>query len=98
MAGKRRRITGAKKGWETRRKNEREKQRASKQRARAREQEKERIEKLLGEDFDTLAEARNALAEETRPPEPTTVEEWENSYDDFPEYEDQGEFEGGVET
>ena len=70
---------------------------------RARNKELEKIEKLRGEDFENLSQARKALKAETVPvsKEPQTLREYEALYDeagdDDSAFEDQGEAEGGVD-
>ena len=66
----------------------------------AREREKEQIEQLLDEDFETLAEARRALQEQSEPKETevNTAAEWDQIYDDFDYYIDDGEYNSGVTT
>lgn len=75
--------------------------------ARQREQQLRKIEKLLGEDFSSLAEAKRALAEETSilPPSKVDVDdadEYDARYDQWDDadfdFDDRGEFEAGVET
>jgi integrase len=79
-----------------------------KQRAAARKREGEltKIEKLLGEEFSSLAEARRALKSETLPLPPKEVEvtdadEYDRLYQQWDEYdfgfEDQGEIDAGVD-
>lgn len=85
--------------------------RASRQRAaRAREAkqsaELSRIEKVLGEDFESLAEARRALKAETSTPDPADVEidsaaEYDRYYDEWQDegidFYDGGEVDGGAD-
>lgn len=95
----------ARKGWVTRRANERRARAAENKRDAKREAEKSRIEKLLGEDFDTLAEARNALKTETVPmPSKVDVDsadQYDSYYDQWDDggvdFVDEGEYEAGVD-
>lgn len=105
---KRGRRIAAKKGWATRRAHQRKAQRAARARTRARETEKRKIEKLLGEEFNSLAEAKRAMKEETIPfvaPADADIDSADDydryyqQYDDFggQEFEDQGEIDAGVD-
>lgn len=81
-------------------------QRKQRTAARKREGELTKIEKLLGEEFSSLAEARRALKTETLPLPPKEVEvkdadEYDRLYQQWDEYdfafEDQGEIDAGVD-
>jgi hypothetical protein len=108
MPGKKRsRKSAAKKGAATRKRNQEIKKRAAAKRKRERERELRKIEKLLGEDFTSLAQARAALKTETVLPAPSkvdinTVDEYEHYYSMYEdvdyEMEDQGEYGSGVDT
>ena len=109
MAGKKRysRKKAAQKAAQTRRRNQAKRNAAARARGRERDAELRRIEKLLGEDFESLKQAREALAEEVAIPDPEDVDvesldQWESYYDQWDEadydFEDRGEFDGGVET
>lgn len=100
MAKKRRKINAAQKGWATRRAKARRAKAAARKRAAARNAEQRKIERLLGEEFDNLAQARRALAEESEPEggEISDLDDWEDAVDyafDFDEGPD--EYDGGVD-
>ena len=88
----------AKKGWATRRKAARARSAAAKKSAATRNAEKAQIEKLLGEEFESLREARAELKAQSVPVAgvPITADQWDDFYD-YGEYEDAGEYEGGVD-
>ncbi len=96
----------AKKAAATRKANQRRARAAVRARDDKRGAELSRIEKLLGEDFETLAEARRALKAETSVPPPSEVDidsadEYDRLYDDWEDvgidFEDQGEIDAGVD-
>jgi hypothetical protein len=95
---KKRRTSAAKKGWATRRQNQRKAQRENRQREKQHAAEQRKIERLLGEEFDSLREARAALKAESTPIQPETADQWDNDYEDYGQYEDQGEFESALDT
>lgn len=97
----------AKKGWATRHAKQRKAQAAERARQKKNDAELNRIEKLLGEEFESLAEARRALKQETSLPPPSqitpeSIEEFEHWVDQYEEagveFEDQGEYGSGVDT
>lgn len=63
-----------------------------------REKELRKIERILGEEFTSLRQAKAALQEETQPTDIQDADRWDDVYDDFPDYGDEGEFNSGVET
>lgn len=102
------RSAAAKKGWATKRAAARARSAAAKKSAATRNAEKAQIEKLLGEEFESLKEARAALKSEAVPVEAPTIkpqdvttaadyfkgyDEWEDYYDFY----DAGEFDAGVD-
>lgn len=107
---KRSRRIAAKKGAATRAKNKRAAQRQERAALREKQQRQDKelrqIERLLGEEFDSLREARAALREESELPPPSEVEitsadEYDKYYDDWDDggidFEDQGEIDAGVD-
>lgn len=88
----------AKKAATTRKKNQARTQRAKASRTRERERELQKIERALGEEFSSLAEARRALQSESKPAggEITTLDEWEEVVD-YATEEGQEEFEGAID-
>lgn len=90
----------------TRKANQRKARAAERARAAKRETELRRIERLLGEDFTSLAEARRALKIEAVLPPPSKVDidnadEFDRYYDEWDDggidFEDQGEADGGAD-
>jgi hypothetical protein len=97
MRSKRSRIKAAKKAAATRKRNQAREKRVKASRARARETELRKIERALGEDFSSLAEARRALNAETAPRggEITSLDDWESAFD-FATEQGEEDYGGGL--
>lgn len=102
------RSAAAKKGWATRKAAARARSAAAKKSAATRGNEKAQIEKLLGEEFESLREARAALKREAvpvaapaiKPEEVTSAAQYFQAYDEWEDYYDfydAGEFDAGVD-
>jgi hypothetical protein len=106
MRSKRSYRIAAKKGAATRKANQRAHRRAARALADKHEKELRKIERLLGEEFDSLREARAALKVESELPPPsevdiTSADVYDKYYDDWDdggiEFEDMGEIDAGVD-
>ncbi len=100
------RKRAAQKAAKTRAANQRRARTAERQREKANAAELAKIERLLGEEFETLAEARKALREETTVPPPSKTEvdsadDYDRLYDQWDatdyDFEDAGEIDAGVD-
>lgn len=100
---KRSRKAAAAKGWATRRAKQRKQRAVQKARANKRAEELRKIERLLGEDFDNLAQARRALKGQSEPVAVNinTADAYDKFYDRWEEsdldFEDLGEIDAGVD-
>lgn len=107
-AAARKRSAAAKQGWATRRRAAAARSASAKKSAATRTAEKEAIEKLLGEEFESLKAARAALKQEAVPVaapavKPEAAQDWQSyaanygEWEDYYDFYDAGEFDAGAD-